>query len=402
MKASLKKLRGILSSMKLGIAILVIILALCVAGTLIPQGQNQQYYQQLYGWFAGFIAFAGLDRIYSMWYFAALFGFLCLNLVFCSILRLRCIPARERHLVSAAQQGEVNLPASADEINKAAGGRSSAFLRGRAGLYGSFITHVGLLLLLIAGGCTLALQENFDYNIFTGDSVELSDGTVLRVDAFSVTDDEGNIEYTSDIALTAPDARSLEARIRVNHPARFDEWTIYQQSYGYSAAVNIQNGPDDPGEEVLLDEEAFLTLDGEYGVAYYTMYPDYVADDEGNIAPMSSSSGDMPNPLYLISVIDEGGTQMGYAMMNSVYQVDGVTYTFLPPRAYPGLRVKYLPGWVLPVLYLSFVVLIAGLYICFFITPVAICAKKNGLCVVSARDTDAAVEALLDRLGRDK
>jgi hypothetical protein len=116
------------------------------------------------------------------------------------------------------------------------------WIRNGLGLYGSFITHLSLLLMLVACACVFALEVKTDYTIRVGESVTLEDGTVLRVDGFSLESD-GRLDYVSDLSATLPDGAELTGTIRVNQPMRAGRYKIYQSSYEYAGQVDVRTSP---------------------------------------------------------------------------------------------------------------------------------------------------------------
>ena len=87
---------------------------------------------------------------------------------------------------------------------------------------------------------------------------------------------------------------------------------------------------------------------------------------------MISHSDRIINPAYEVTVIDAGtGTNhTGLVYPGTEIEAGGITFYFHEPEAYPGLRVKTQPDWTLWLLYLSFALMLLGLYLCFF-TPAA-------------------------------
>ena len=88
--------------MRFGIILLILIAACSALGTVIQQGQNMAYYAQIYGSLHGAILLLGLDDIYKSWYFVALLALLCLNLVLCSIVRIKSIVRGDRTAAQTA------------------------------------------------------------------------------------------------------------------------------------------------------------------------------------------------------------------------------------------------------------------------------------------------------------
>ena len=89
---------------------------------------------------------------------------------------------------------------------------------------------------------------------------------------------------------------------------------------------------------------------------------------------------------------------MKMVLPDETFEVAGVYYTFRAPQAYPGLSVKTQPQWVTPVLYASFAVLVAGLYLCFFHVPAAVCLAEGKVRVSSGKDAGDVIEQIEDAI----
>ncbi len=96
----LKKIGKFLSSMQFAIALLILLVAFSVLGSLIPQGNTYEWYAAAYSErAAGAIMALYLDDLYHSFWFIALAGFLCLSLLLCNLVRL---PALIRRMKAAA------------------------------------------------------------------------------------------------------------------------------------------------------------------------------------------------------------------------------------------------------------------------------------------------------------
>ena len=89
---------------------------------------------------------------------------------------------------------------------------------------------------------------------------------------------------------------------------------------------------------------------------------------------------------------------MGMTLPDETFEVGGVYYTFRAPQAYPGLSVKTVPEWVIPVLYASFAVLVLGLYLCFFSVPAALYFAEGKVRIASGKDASDVIEQLKDKI----
>jgi cytochrome c biogenesis protein len=369
----MKKILRFMRSMRFGIILLITIAILCVLATVL-----------------------NMESIYHSWYFITLFALLSANLVLCSVLRVRGIGARRRALLEKAKTSEmwISLPMEKQETwlkrNAFKKHESSAYLRFGAGMFGSFITHLALMLLLIAAACNFMLADKNDYSIFVGDSVHLTDGTSLMVDAFSTEGERGETLYTSEVTATLPDGSMQRAEIRVNYPVRIGRYKVYQQAFSTCAVIGVRTGIGQPEERVCLDDSAFLSLDGTNGIYYIQLFGNVIEDETG---VQVSSSGDLICPAYEIQKATGSAQESGLVYPGTTLEVGGVYYTMYEPERYPILRVKIQPEWTLWFLYLAFALMVTGLFLCFFHTPVAAVRRGDGIGFAADKDIDDWVES---------
>lgn len=85
-----RKFVKLFSSVKLAISLLFLLVVVMIIGTVLPQNQNIGRYIGLYGqFFANVIVFLGLDDVFHSPLFISLMGIFGLNLLTCSLNRLR-------------------------------------------------------------------------------------------------------------------------------------------------------------------------------------------------------------------------------------------------------------------------------------------------------------------------
>lgn len=395
----MKKVLGFLGSMRFGMLLLILIALFSILGTVIPQGQVFEAYEAAYGRNAHAIMFLGLDHLYSTWYYIALYVLLGVSLTFCSVVRVGRVRRLKGALLSAAEKAEPLEGFSAadpEAVLKKKGFRRAGegWLRNGLGLYGSFVTHLSMLLMLIACACVFMLEAKTDYSLMVGDAVALEDGTVLKVDAFSM-ETEGKTDYVSDLTATLPDGTEKSGTIRVNQPVKFGRYKVYQQSYNYAGQLDLRTEEDGEDERATLDGPAFISLDGENGVSYMGSFGTYTRAADGRVLPPGyDDEGGEPVDAYMIAVIDGDSQEARLQPVDETFEVGGVYFTFRAPAAYPGLRVKTVPGFVMPALYATFVLLLAGLYLCFFHVPAAAYVRGSGVALKSFKDIEALEDAI--------
>ena len=395
----MKKKLAFFSSMRFGMLLLILVIALSFIGSMVPQQRAAMDYVQRYGAKAAqAILLLGFDDIFSAPYFIVIMAALCVNLTLCSVVRF----PRTLHAGAALLKGTAN--ASPDKpLTSARAQKLRAFLAARryraqeldgarvysknlAGFYGSFLTHLSILLVLIVGSAAVMLAEMKDQVIMPGETATLADGTRLTVESFRIENEAGDLDFVSAVTASSPDGAKMEsALIRVNEPMRFGEYKIYQQTYGTAGSVEITNLSSGASESMLLTEPCLLTLDGVNGMFFSALYPGYIRDEEGNVTLITSTSGAYVDPVYDIRSIADGETTALLAFPGETLTVGEVSFTMGDPVAYPGLRIKRMPGVVLGALYAVFALMVAALYLCFFVPPVCVKVTDEGYALRSPK-----------------
>ncbi len=383
---------GFLKSMRFGMVLLVLIALLSLVGTLIVQGRPADFYESMYGGWSKIILAVGADDIYHTVYYGGLFFLLTVNLLCCSTLRIGKVKKAKAMLLERVEKSgkacDMQAEGAEDALKKLGfkDAGSGRFVKKGLGLYGSFLTHLGMVLLIVASVCTFTLIETREEDVPVGESLTLEDGSSITVDTFSMENEKGQLDYLSDVTYTGADGKTETVQIAVNHPAHFGPYTVYQQSYNRMGVLDVRTSMDGADERIYLEDESFISLDGQNGVAYGQIFDDYKLDEDGSIVPIQSSQ--MKNPAYLILVVKDGKQKQGVALVDETLEVSGVYYTFRTPEMYPGLKIKKQPEWVIPVLYTSFAVLLVGLYLCFFHVPAAACVRDGKVYILGDKDTD--------------
>jgi len=367
----MKKIYNFLKSMKFGMILLIIIAALCLIAT-----------------------FTGRDEIYSKWYFIVLFVLLALNLTFCSVVRVVNLGKVKQGLLLRASKADSVLEVKdADAWLKSNHFKpvGEAYLKNAPGFWGTFLTHAAMLLMTVACFCIFALAEKQDYRLYLNEPVTLDDGTTICATAFSTKDENGSVEYKSTISAVLPDGSTKEGDIRVNYPMKVGKYKLYQQSFFTAAKVGMLTSGSGKEETTMLDEPGlFLTLDGENGIYYSQLFGNVIEEENGEIKV--SGSSELINPAYEVMVVENGERSRGLVYPGDALMVDGVMYTFYDPEVCPGVRVKSQPEWTLALLYLSFAVMTAGLFLCFFVIPQAAYRKDEGLAIVGTKDISDKID----------
>ena len=381
--------------MTFGMILLVLIAACSVAGSLIPQQREAMEYVSRYGADAAeWIMRLGLHDVFSAPYFIVLMAALCLNLLLCSVIRVVKLRGAGKRLQAAAAAME-RKPAPADQLHayfarrgyrKTKQGGVTLYSKYAVGFYGSFLTHLALIVLLVVGAATVYGADVQDRTVMPGQTLTLEDGTTLTVNAFQIEDETGRLDYASRIVMKdGKGNESSQTVVRVNEPLRFGGYKVYQQTYGTAGAVTVVNAHSGGSDTLSLTEPVFLTLDGRNGVYYNALYPGYTQEEDGGVTLITSTSGAYHDPVYDLRVVSGGQTAPVLAFPGETVTIGDVSFTMEAPVSYPGLRIKYLSGAILGALYASFAFIVAALYVCFFMRPVCVAVGEDGFAVASPK-----------------
>lgn len=395
----MKKILRLLQSMKFGMLLLTFILACLFAGSLIPQQHEEMDYVRRYGEQGARMVLAlRLDDVFHTPYFIALLAALSINLIFCSILRLPAAKRRGRELAGKAQAMPEEQALSLSQGDRLAGflkkkgfkavqtADGQLFKRHRIGIYGSFCTHLSILLVLLAGSAVLYWADVRDVSVMPGETLTLEDGSTLTVEAFHISDETGRLDYASRVTIVSKDgSQKAEKEIRVNEPLRFGQYKVYQQTYATAGCIRIHNAANDISDTVTLTEPSFLTLDGRNGVFYSALYPGYIKDEDGHITLITHTSGDYTDPVYDLRLAENGAMKPVLGLPGETLKVGDISFTMMPPVSYPGLRIKVIPPVLLGLMYAAFVLMVLALYLCFFMSPVYVKMTPAGYAMLSQR-----------------
>lgn len=382
--------------MRFGLLLLGLIAACSVIGTVIPQGREISWYAQTYKSYHGIMLLLKLNDVFHSWYFQSLLALLGLNLTLCSVLRIHSVKAiqkKEREYLLATpadlilplgekQRERVTDGLRAMRCKEEKSGNAVVFSKNSFGRYGSFITHLSILLTLIFGAAALYNPTIIDKSCLPGESLTMDDGTEIFVESFRIEDEEGKLDFTSEINIRLTDGKESGVHeIKVNHPLGFGPWKVYQQTYSTAGCITVRNLNTGLEDRLTLTDLVFLTVDGVNGLWYEELYPDMIQDPSGNVTLVSSVSGSYPNPVYKVETASDGVYTPILAFPGDELQVNELKFLFEKPVEYPGLRIKYTPKVINALLCVSFLLMVIGLYITFFCQPVLVCVDEAGCAV---------------------
>ncbi len=406
-----------LSSVRLTLAILIVLAAVSVLGTLIPQREGVAEFAQGLGpgTLEVFRALRLFDIYHSFW-FRALVTLLALNLIVCSLNRLgptlrlfRAAPKPDRtgpfedippenrfHTdlspVEAASRAEGLIRNKYDKFDRKDIGNDIFLIgeRGRYSLFGVYIVHVSVLMIIVGsivgsiwgfqGFVTIPEGERVNTVRLRNSHTHKELGFHVECVNFDVTFYENGTpkEYRSDIRFVDEGVEE-DVVLRVNHPFTFRGIRFYQSSYG-----NI------PGNEVDLVLRREGMENGETAVRATRGAKIPLPGDEGHFV-VEEIRGDFMRmgmgPAADISVHPEEGEPVtfwvflhpdrararfsqGFQAFPSLNPSAFEPYTFflkgIESRYYTGLQVNKDPG--VPYVWAGFFLIVGGLFVTFFMS----------------------------------
>ena len=392
----MKKVLGRLFSMKAANLLLALVALLCGLSSLIPQGRELPFYAENYPRAYTLIYRTHFYDVFSSWYFVLLMGILCLSLLVCSVRMFqRALKSSREDVQKAAAlpNAERLEPGQLEQLRHWAAsrrckeeqiGESFVFHKNRVGYWGLFLLHVAVLLVVVFGVFALALPRVTDLDCRPGESVTLEDGTEIAVKSFSMNNESGQLDYASRIQIILPDGqRSLVQEIKVNYPMTFGRVKVFQWTYGVSPAVMTRSKLDGTVQFFDLDRPAFLSEDGFTGVQYLGTFE---AEDQDDPAAEKTV-------FYQVRLVSNGVSMPDMSVLpGESVSLGDWEFIFQDPY-YPGLRVKEMPfPYANSLLEAAMMLLLLGMFLCFYLRPVVVRADETGYTVAGPRPDKLRLE----------
>ncbi|MHB8055112.1 MAG: cytochrome c biogenesis protein ResB [Candidatus Aminicenantales bacterium] len=263
----MKALVRSLSSVRLAIVLIILIIAASILGTLIPQGRGAVEYAARYGRLAETMVRLQFTSLYRSVWFLGLLGLFGLNIVVCTLTRLEGkvrrawrpkIESDTKALAAGKIKDTVRLNVGAAEAKGIAsgalktaryrvriaeeneggreGGRIHLFGRkGIEGIFGSDAVHLGLLVIIAGGIVTAGGGFRTDLALNVGKALDVPKaGFALRLDKFETeTYPDGNVKDWKSTLTVIENSRDVRTQvIEVNHPLVHRGFSFYQSAYG--------------------------------------------------------------------------------------------------------------------------------------------------------------------------
>ncbi len=331
--AGMKSLYRFFTSVKVAIVLLILLIVASVVGTLIPQQRSPAEYLARYGQLASLFEGLQLTRLYHSVWFIALLILFALNIVVCTLARLSAklrrafqprLETETRHLQAMGVKDRFRLPLALDGARtlvarelagrryriRESGAPGHFYFSARkriAGIFGSDIVHLGLLVILAGGIVSGLAGRRGDLTLREGQTLPVPGaGFSLRLDKFS-TDlyPDGSVkDWKSRLSVIEDGRPVLEKTIEVNHPLAHRGFIFYQSGYGWdwenpSLEILVKKKSDPaflkdirlrPGETAPIEGEGLEIMAARF-------IPDFVLDEKNQ---PSSRSAQPNNPAVYI------------------------------------------------------------------------------------------------------
>ena len=292
----MKKIGHFLSSMGFAVALLVVLAVACALSSLVEQGLPAEMYTVRYGeGIANLILALQVNDAYHSAWFMVLSGFLCLNLILCSVIRFPFFLRRYRQekdldavLKSTGDLGELQtddpekvfgaLHMGVPEKRRTEDGKDAlAAGKNAAGLWGAWICHLGILMLIAGFALGQLTMKQHTVMGIPGETKNLPEtGLQVTIDDFrtEMREDQSVEQYVTDITVTDPASGKAEkSSVSVNHPASFGGFRLYQNNTGTAALAVVKRGGQEIQRKTLLPqgtmEESVLGLEKQPEYAFY-------------------------------------------------------------------------------------------------------------------------------------
>lgn len=367
--------------MPFAITVLLVLALACALSSLVTQGQEPGWYREQYGERgAALILALHADDAYHSWWFLLLSAFLCLSLILCNLSRLPSLIRRVKQAGDPARiirtEAEVTREGIADpepvftamrmtRVRRAQteeGQEIIASVRNKAGLWGAWVCHLGVLLLIAGFALGQMTTEQVTVYGMAGDTLPVGEtGLELTVDDFRVEiPKEGAAEhYVSEVTVRDPaGGRQESAEVSLNAPATLLGYRFFQNATGWEAArVRVFKNGEPLQEETLRIGGVLPVADKPELVVYLRAF----RPDEG----------------YLYMVYYQGEL-LGMNLLREEEEltIDEYTVRFDQPCRATLLVAKKdrFTGLVL----LGGLITLTGLVLAFYLRPGALWAVRNG------------------------
>ena len=387
-----KKLWRWLCSVRLALVLILLIAVASLFGALIIQAPGEvltnpiRYSHWVDGLnsrfepFTGLLDFLGMFKVFRTWWFNSLVALLMLNLTICTINRFPAMWRTLRQPRIKVGQGftergkyqayfqplTLSHPQATDIIGKtlsqqhyhvitesSSDGTHIYAERNRYTRFGTFLTHGGIILTIIAAlwGNLAGFSDN-GLVIPDGSLSEVGHGTNLSVlnEGFIEEDypDGRPKDYRSDLIIYENGKEVKRKTVRVNEPVEYNGVRFHQAFFGNAAVIRVK---DIVNNKLLFEDGVSLAYRNEqYGearpVGSFTLFNGSLIVD--TIGPANDVVDNFIQPwevLLIIYISDDKSMLFSQKLaQGEPFESNGLEFTFLREKQFTGLSVVKNPG----------------------------------------------------------
>jgi cytochrome c biogenesis protein len=430
-----QELLPLLADLRLAIFLLLAIAVFSISGTVIEQGQPQEFYQANYPEHPALFGFLtwkllltlGLDHVYGTWWFLALLILFGSSLTACTFTRQfpALTAARQWKFYTQPRQFEKlalstelpvgSLESLANSLEKRRykvfqAGQCCYARKGLAGRIGPIVVHASMLLIL--GGAIWGAMTGFmaQEMIPSGDTFKITNivqagpwakpqvpqDWSVRVNRFWIDyTPEGQIDqFYSDLSVLDHQGQEIKRQtIHVNEPLKHKGVTLYQADWAIAAVqIRVNKSP------ILQLPMAQLNTAGK-GRIWATWIPTKPDLSAG----VSLLARDLQGTLL---IYDPTGKLTATVRAGMSTQVNGVKLAVVDVIGSTGLQIKADPG--IPLIYAGFGLLMLGVMMSYVSHSQVWALAENGHLYVGGRTNRAQITferelvEVLDQLNQEK
>ena len=381
-----KKIFKSFYSMKTGIILLVVIAILSIIGTVIPQGNQEDFYLQSYSTFwAKIILVCDFDKVYSSWWYIFLTGLLLINLFLCSVTRFKQIfekSFKDPDIEPKLKNYQTWTKVKDDELgifkklnirnHKSAeiDGKEVFYkFDGKIGYLGSWLTHLSLIIIILAFayGRYKGFEE-FVHGV-PGTIMELENSPYkIKVDQYDVMfrKDYTVDQYISSLSILDKNDKVLDKGIAmVNQPFRFKDFNVYQNSTGWAFDALLYKDKKLMEDRLMYKGDIFVADNKKIALQFVDFYPDF---DEKSMMKPRTKSPFLNHPVTLYAIFYDGlRVDMGLNHEGEPIEWQDYTFVIKNPQMFTLLQVANDPAT--PIALLGAALLMIGLFLAFYINP---------------------------------
>ncbi|NMD38543.1 MAG: cytochrome c biogenesis protein ResB [Christensenellaceae bacterium] len=389
----MKKILRVFSSMRLALILLSLIVLACVLGGIIPQGALLHDYRNIFGeTLSQVILFAGLDRVFTAWWFILLVGLLLINLFLCSLIRFpstlklynegfnlnNCLlqkkPSFELQLSSGKARDLLKQLGFKNPISQAVNGEQYLYQsRNRLGVWGSWLSHLGMLIIVV--GFALGQLLHVDTSVYgvPGQTKQVQGHDLaVQIDAFEIIlrDDHTVEQYIADLTIhNLKDNTSVKGQSKVNNPLQAYGMSFLQNATGWAVNVSSFRGEELLDERIVCAGESveLKAINEDYmdlALVVHALYPDMIMTPTGP----KTASPYLNNPAVLFSLYYQGKlVDQNLAGIGHDIKVADYRFTLTSPQPYTLIQIVSDP--TLPLVMIGGVIMLIGLFLAFYLRP---------------------------------